>query len=123
MAMASWLPLSMGLTPHGLRHGHKTWMDEDQIADVLKSERLGHEEPGMRGVYGHVSPAMREELKAALQARWEDSLRQRARLAEGSAVPLLGKLLAGVLPAQTRVRSISLPKSDTGKGVTPTAGL
>jgi RNA-directed DNA polymerase len=32
-------------------------MDEDQIADVLKSERLGHDEPGMRGVYGHVSPA------------------------------------------------------------------
>jgi hypothetical protein len=31
-------------------------MDEDQIADVLKSERLGHDEPGMRGVYGHVSP-------------------------------------------------------------------
>jgi hypothetical protein len=110
MAMASWLPLSMGLTPHGLRHGHKTWMDEDQIADVLKSERLGHEEPGMRGVYGHVSPAMREELKAALQARWEDSLRQRARLAEGSAVPLLGKLLAGVRLAETGVRSHLAPK-------------
>jgi hypothetical protein len=85
-------------------------MDEDQIADVLKSERLGHEEPGMRGVYGHVSPAMREELKAALQARWEDSLRQRACLAEGSAVPLLGKLLAGLQPAQTGVRSHLAPK-------------
>ena len=68
-------------------------MDEDQIADVLKSERLGHDEPGMRGVYGHVSPAMRGELKAALQARWEDSLRQRARLATGSAAPLLDRLL------------------------------
>ena len=43
--------------------------DEDQIADVLKSERLGHDEPGMRDVYGHVSWAMGEELKAALQAR------------------------------------------------------
>lgn len=42
-------------------------MDEDQIAAVLKSERLGHDQPGMRGVYSHVSPAMREELKAALQ--------------------------------------------------------
>src|SRR5215469_1523092 len=28
LAIASWLPLSAGLTPHGLRHGHKTWMDE-----------------------------------------------------------------------------------------------
>ena len=93
LAVASWVPLIKGLTPHGLRHGLKVWMDEDQIADVLKSERLGHDEPGMRGVYGHVSPAMREELKAALQARWEDSLRQRARLATGSAVPLLDRLL------------------------------
>ena len=65
-------------------------MDEDQIADVLKSERLGHDQPGMRGVYGHVSPAMREELKAALQARWEESLRDRAALSPVSAVPLRG---------------------------------
>ena len=62
VAVASWLPVSMALTPHGLRHGLKTSY-EDQIADVLKSERLGHEEPGMRGVYGHVSPSIREELK------------------------------------------------------------
>jgi hypothetical protein len=52
-------------------------MDEDQIPDVLKSGRLGHGEPGMRGVYDHVSPAMRAELMAALQARWKDWLRQR----------------------------------------------
>jgi hypothetical protein len=69
-------------------------MDEDQIPDVLKSERLGHDEPGMRGVYGHVSQTMREELKAALQSRWEQSLRQRAQVADGSAVPLLDRLLA-----------------------------
>jgi hypothetical protein len=47
---------------------------------------------------------------AALQARWEDSLRQRARLAEGSAVLLLGKLLAGVRPAQTGARTHLAPK-------------
>ncbi len=75
LAVASWVPLIKGLTSHGLRHGLKVWMDEDQTPDVLKSERLGHDERGMRGVYGHVSQAMREELKAALQARWEESLR------------------------------------------------
>jgi hypothetical protein len=48
---------------------------------VLKSERLGHDEPGMRGVYGHVSPAMREELRTALQARWEESLCERRAVA------------------------------------------
>jgi integrase len=95
LVVASWLPVGKGLTPHGLRHGHKTWMDEDQIADVLQSERLGHEEPGMRGVYGHVSDAMRAELKEALQERWETSLRERMRLAPRSSVRLLDTLLAG----------------------------
>jgi hypothetical protein len=85
-------------------------MDEDQIADVLKSERLGHDEPGMRGVYGHVSPAMREQLKAALQARWEDSLRQRATLSPVSAVPLLNRLLAGIQPASEPVPFRLAPK-------------
>jgi len=67
MTLASWLPVLPGLPPHGLRHGHQTWMDEDRITDVLKSERMGHEVPGMRGVYSHVSEAMRAELTAALQ--------------------------------------------------------
>lgn len=105
VALASWTPINKGLTPHGKRHGLKVWMDEDQIPDVLKSERLGHDEPGMRGVYGHVSPAMREELTAALQARWEQSLRQRAALSPMSAVPLLNRLLAGVEPASGPARS------------------
>jgi len=112
VALASWTPLIKGLTPHGKRHGHKVWMDEDQIADVLKSDRLGHDEPGMRGVYGHVSPAMREELKAALQARWEESLRQRAELAPVSAVPLLNRLLADAQPATSHVHPRLVPKGD-----------
>jgi hypothetical protein len=78
-------------------------MDEDQVADVLKSERLGHEEPGMRGVYGHVSSVMRTELKAVLQARWETSLRERAVLSSGSVVPLLHRLLAAMRPNQARI--------------------
>jgi hypothetical protein len=112
LAVASWVPLIKGLTPHGLRHGLKVWMDEDQIPDVLKSERLGHDEPGMRGVYGHVSPAMRDELKAALQARWEDSLRQRAALSSVSAVPLLNQLLADAQPGTGPVRSRLVPEGE-----------
>ena len=64
-------------------------MDEDGIPEVLKTERMGHEMPGMHGVYGHVSPAMRADLKAALQERWEDSIRERARLSSRSMVPVL----------------------------------
>ena len=94
IALASWLPLLHGLTPHGLRHGHQTWMDEDRIAEVLKAERMGHDVPGMRGIYSHVSSAMRAELAAALQERWAASLRERARLAPRSVVPVLDALLA-----------------------------
>ncbi len=50
----------------------------------------------MRGVYGHVSPVMRAELKDALQGFWRDSLRERARLAQRSSVRLLDTLLAGL---------------------------
>src|SRR5262249_34400316 len=115
VALASWLPVLTGLTPHGLRHGHQTWMDEDRIAEVLKSERMGHEVPGMHGVYGHVSDAMRAELKTALQDRWAASLRDRARLAPRSIVPLLDGMLAthGALPGKIRsgkIRSQIAPK-------------
>jgi hypothetical protein len=95
MTVASWLPVLRRLTPHGLRHGLQTWMDEDGIPEVLKTERMGHEMPGMHGVYGHVSPAMRADLKAALQARWEDSLRERVQLCPRSIVPVLDALLVG----------------------------
>ena len=68
-------------------------MDEDGIPEVLKTERMGHEMPGMHGVYGHVSPGMRADLKAALQERWDSSLRERARLSPRSTVPVLDTLL------------------------------
>ena len=92
--LACWLPVKNGLTPHGLRHGHKTWMAEDGIPEILAEQRLGHPVPGMRGLYAHASQQMREKLTAALQARWEESLRQRAAIDPHSPVPLLDNLLA-----------------------------
>jgi hypothetical protein len=92
--VACWLPVKYGLNPHGMRHGHKTWMAEDGIPEILAEHRLGHEVPGMRGLYARTSDRMREDLKRALQSRWEDSLRERAVLCEHSPVPLLDELLA-----------------------------
>jgi hypothetical protein len=43
LTVASWLSILRGVTPHGLRHGLQTWMDEDGIPEVLKTERMGHE--------------------------------------------------------------------------------
>jgi hypothetical protein len=95
--VASWLPLVPGLTAHGLRHGHRTWMAEDGIQDILAEQRLGHEVPGMRGLYTHVSDRLREALVKALQARWEDSLRARAAIRSPLPCPLLNELL-NILP-------------------------
>jgi integrase len=94
VALASWLPVRAGLTPHGLRHGHQTWLDDLGIRYVLQSERMGHEVPGMRGVYSHITPRMRADLRAGLQELWEQSLLERAAMAVTSAVPILDRLLA-----------------------------
>jgi hypothetical protein len=89
-------------------------MDEDDIPEVLKTERMGHEMPGMHGVYGHVSPAMRADLKAALEARWKRSLRERAQLRPRSIVSRLDALLAAYRQAPTKIRSQLAPESDIG---------
>jgi Phage integrase family len=91
--LACWLPVKDDLTPHGLRHSHKTWMAEDGIPEILAEQRLGHQVPGMRGLYAHASQRKREDLTGALQARWDDSLRERAAIGPHSPVPLLDNLL------------------------------
>jgi hypothetical protein len=53
---------------------------KDCIPEILAEQRLGHEVPGMRGLYAHASQQMSDELTAALQIRWEDSLRERAAI-------------------------------------------
>jgi hypothetical protein len=69
-------------------------MAEDSIPEILAEQRLGHELPGMRGLYAHASERMRDDLKHALQARWEESLSARAATDTHSSVPLLDELLA-----------------------------
>ncbi len=64
----------------------------------------------MRGVYGHVSPAMRDDLKAARQERWEDSLRERAQLSARSIVPVLDALLKAHREPPTKIGSHSAPR-------------
>lgn len=104
--VASWLPLVDELTPHGLRHGHKTWMAEDGIPEVLQADRPGHIVPGIRGVYTHVSDAMRDELKTKLQLRWEGALDERAEMAPGSPLPVRSELLAARRDKQGTVVSL-----------------
>jgi integrase len=118
-ALATWLPVLPGLTPHGLRHGHQSWMEEAGVSDLLRAERMGHEVPGMRGVYGHVTLAMRAALTGMLQDRWEASLRDRARLAPRSIVPVLDALLAARREPPHKIGSHSAPKTGHQRAARP----
>jgi hypothetical protein len=117
-----WLPLHKGLHPHWLRHGHRTWMDEDRVPDVLKRARLGHDRPGEQSQrhevaegYSHVTADMRAELKMLLEARWARSLRERAAITPHSPLPLLDELLApyraGARGTESGARKDDLPNS------------
>lgn len=86
-------------------------MNEDGIREILQARRLGHQVPGMQGIYTHVSAAMREELQMALQARWEKSLRAHAALAPHSPVSLLDDLLE---PLRRRAVFDRLPRWEPG---------
>ncbi|SDN05397.1 tyrosine-type recombinase/integrase [Allokutzneria albata] len=69
------MPAKPGLTFHGFRHGHKTWMIADGIPEVAQADRLGHEIPDkVREAYSHVAPEVEARLLQALQERWEKAL-------------------------------------------------
>ncbi|MEV5754667.1 hypothetical protein AB0L00_43250 [Actinoallomurus sp. NPDC052308] len=65
-----WPPILPGAVFHGLRHHHKTVLDELGIEDALKYERMGHRMPGIAGVYSHVTDPMRQKLGDRLEQRW-----------------------------------------------------
>jgi integrase len=117
---ACWLPIKPGLTTHGLRHGHKTWMAEEGIPEILSEQRLGHEVPGMRGLYAHASERMRAQLTEALQARWEESLRDRRAMNPRSPVKLLNELLHQETPGAT-VHTLAA-RGDTASQIPPKKG-
>lgn len=64
-----------GMVPHGARHGHRVWLEEDGIPDSAIDERMGHKVRRATGkgvaTYRHVTPAMRKRVAKALQRRWE----------------------------------------------------
>ncbi|MFF8100076.1 tyrosine-type recombinase/integrase [Streptomyces sp. NPDC016640] len=64
-----------GLTPHGLRHSHKVWLDEGNHPRVAVEARMGHVLQGVEGTYSHVTLAMELAIAEYLQKLWEDSLR------------------------------------------------
>jgi hypothetical protein len=60
-------PVWPGLTFHGLRHSHKTWL----IPDIAQAQRLGHHLAGrLAEVYSHVALEIEADLLKALERRW-----------------------------------------------------
>ena len=50
-------PIRPGLTIHGLRHSHKTWLIADGIPEIAQAKRLGHHLANrLVEVYSHVAP-------------------------------------------------------------------
>jgi integrase len=92
-AEACWLPIKDGLTRHGLRHGHRTLLEELGIPKVLIDERLGHEDGSVSALYTHITDSMRAAMVDALTEVWLRSLDERLELAPQSPVPLLDALL------------------------------
>jgi integrase len=64
-----------GLTPHGLRHSQKVWLDEGNHPRVAVEARMGHVLQGVEGTYSHVTLAMELAIAGYLQKLWEESLK------------------------------------------------
>lgn len=92
-AEACWLTIAPGLTPHGLRHSHRTHMEELGTPPKLMDERMGHEDGSVQARYTHITTTMRSHLLSGLTARWEASLDARRALNPRSPVGALDALL------------------------------
>jgi integrase len=95
-AQACWLPVAPGLTPHGLRHTHRTVMEELSTSPKLMDERMGHADGSVQARYTHVTAVMRQRLMDGLTDLWEAALADRRELAAGSPVATLDRLLREV---------------------------
>ena len=63
-------PIFPGLRFHDLRHSHKNMLVELDVPEILQDDRLGHRPPGMRIIYAHTTPAMREQMIYGLEQMW-----------------------------------------------------
>jgi integrase len=92
-ADACWLPVAPRLTPHGLRHTHKTLMDGLDTPSKLKDERMEHVDGSVQARYSHITADMRRQLLDGLTDLWDAALDQRLRYSGSSPVGVLDALL------------------------------
>jgi hypothetical protein len=63
-----------GLTMRDLRHTHDTYQDQIGVRPALAFEQAGHARPGIKAVYQHPTPAMRQERLDGLQEIYERAM-------------------------------------------------
>jgi hypothetical protein len=56
-----WKPIAPGMTMRLLRHTHDSWQDQIGVRAALAFEQAGHKRPGIKAIYQHPTPAMRQE--------------------------------------------------------------
>ncbi|MEU4170966.1 hypothetical protein AB0F46_29315 [Streptomyces sp. NPDC026665] len=100
---AEWKPIAPGMTMRGLRHTHDSWQDQIGVRAALSFEQAGHKRPGIKRVYQHPTPAMRQaRLDGMEEIFWEamgnlgwTALWGRVSLVKPPADPAEGDLLNG----------------------------
>lgn len=71
-------PVQLGLTFHGLRYSHKTWLIADGIPEIAQAKRLGHHLSNrLVETYSHVAPKIETRLLRGLEQRWQHALHAR----------------------------------------------
>jgi integrase len=108
----TWDPVVPDLTPHGLRHSHKTWLVEDGVPEVLSHERLGHEVGGIAARYTHITDGMRAAMLEGLTARWEQALEERFAMDPHSSVPVVDGLLAPLRARDAKRETTGVPSQE-----------
>ncbi|MFE6611702.1 tyrosine-type recombinase/integrase [Amycolatopsis sp. NPDC057786] len=98
-------PVRPGLTFHGLRHSHKTWMIADGIPEIAQARRLGHRlDNRIVETYSHVAPEVERRLLRCLERRWRKARtavgRPNAPQPAGSTGTLVDPHRAGVVGKQ-----------------------
>jgi integrase len=67
-------PVLPGLTFHGLRHSHNTWLIADGAPEIAQARRLGHHlQDRVVETYSHVAPEVEQRLLDGLEARWHNA--------------------------------------------------
>jgi integrase len=69
------VPVAPGLTFHGLRHSHKTWLIDAGIPEIAQARRLGHTlNDDIQQLYSHVAANVEHRLLTALEDQWHQAL-------------------------------------------------